>query len=218
VASLTVASLPEQTEPSASALSAVFAEVNEHLRKTEEKHLAITVGYLGALALGLSIMASSGSGSGAAVPFSTWPHVIAYGVLITVGCMAIFVQDAYRGWKQYYKLVLQRIVEEWGFEPGTSDRFLPQWLRQDSFDHPAVLRLSADNALTYFTAVATTFLVIVFEIMIANLLVLPWGGVAIGMTAAIYIVYLTGLRARVMRRKEELEEARESDHLRTFST
>jgi hypothetical protein len=143
----------QRAVPVGADLAAIFAEINEHLRATESKHLQISLGYMALLSLALSILAGPGSGRPRSViAHATSQQLIAYGAQVGVGCMTIFIQDAYRGWKRHYVRAAKRIADELAID----DRFLPYWLQLDPFDHPSLVRVSADNALTYFTAAATT--------------------------------------------------------------
>jgi hypothetical protein len=185
----------------------LFQEVCGDLRSTESRHLQIGLGYLGAFALGLSILASPRPSPSTAVSRDA---VMAYGAFAVTGCVVVFMMDAYRGWKQHYKMVACVLARELGLYE--RPHALPMWLRYPPYDspefHPSqrrTKRLSVDNALTYFIGVVAT--PGAFAFMSLGLIdrgvtpLLAW------LPEVVYAIYLGWLRKRVAYRVERLRSA-----------
>jgi FtsH-binding integral membrane protein len=186
------------TDPNERVLDTLFVQINEHLRATETKHLQISLAYMALLALALSILAGPGSSvHRSVIAHATSQQLIAYCALIAVGCMTIFIQDAYRGWKRHYMRIAKMLADDLGAD----DRFLPYWLKLHPRDHPYIVSLSADNALTYFTAAATTVLVGILSFIVAALVKSDVvQAVLITGTWVGFVSFLAFVRLRVYRR------------------
>jgi branched-subunit amino acid ABC-type transport system permease component len=191
------AQLGAQTDDPA-VLALLFTELNRHLRSSDEKRVTLFVGYIGLLTLAVSIMATRN------VPDpltgdATWQQLVAYGVLILVSCVVIFILDAYRGAKQEYKLLCERITHRLGVD----DRYLPDWLRGELFRPPRLIRVAADNALTYFVVVTASLLMVGFNLMLRHLQTSGRGTALIATNAVCYVLYLAVLRYRVHLRRDD---------------
>jgi hypothetical protein len=195
-------------------LHLMFSEVNDHIRATDAKHLRISLGYIGLLPLTLSIIAGFDAGA-SSITDASWAHLLAYGTLIIVGCMTVFVQDAYRGWKKHYIVVSSTIAQRLPLE----DPFLPYWLKRDPWESPYVVKLSADNALTYFTVLTTALLLVIFDIALYGLIDSP--GVSVPAMCAAVLVWggwMLFVRIRVYKRAAALRDEIETQRKQGFAT
>lgn len=191
----------------------IFRELNDHMRATEQKHLQVSVGYLGAMALALSLLAPSASVNTAHTLFHTWGHLMAYYVMVMAGCATILAQHSYRGWKKHYLVACKRLVARWpldGIEGLT-------WLRLDvgPYSHPGpyqtplrggFFKVSGDNGLYYFTIAITSSLVVVLLIALITLLGGAIGIVAATVSALCYFTFLFRINIAGIVRKRIVEQ------------
>lgn len=191
----------------------IFRELNDHMRATEQKHLQVSVGYLGAMALALSLLAPSASVNTAHILFHTWGHLMAYFVLVMAGCATILAQHSYRGWKKHYLVACKRLVARWpldGVEGLT-------WLRLDvgPYTHPGpyqtpirsgFFKVSGDNGLYYFTIIITTSLVVVLLIALVTLLGGVIGIVTATLSGLCYFAFLFRINIAGIVRKRIVEQ------------
>ena len=125
---------------------ALFAEMNEHLRSTENKYMTISAAYLGLITL-ISSLSTEAAKVGIGVDILT-----TYVLMILTGCTVTVLQRWYRQWKAHYLQVCRSIFRH---VPIAED-LRPFWLREvrrTSF-------LSADDVLSYFTNLVNTYVVI----------------------------------------------------------
>jgi hypothetical protein len=180
----------------------LFTELNEHLRANDSKQLQISIGYFTLLAIALSILASNAEFA------VSWPHLVTYGVLITVGCMTVYVQDAFRSWKIHYRVLGFRLMNRLGLNP----ELCPLWMSTLPYRSPHKFSLSPDNALTYFTAGTTTTLMVIFDVIVVKLLDSRALAISAAVTAsAIYTTAIVFVWLRARRRKHRVCADTEGD-------
>ena len=131
---------------------AVFAEINEHMRNTEQKQLSISVAFLGVVAVVLSVLPSSNGKLLNPSPL----NFFVYALLAFTGCTVYALQRWYRAWKEHYMGRARDVVAWWG----VPKQLCPYWMVH-SEAHEGTLNLSfkADNLNVYFTGLLNTFLV-----------------------------------------------------------
>lgn len=191
----------------------IFEELNEHMRATEQKHLQVSVGYLGAMALALSFLAPSASDNTSQALFHTWSNVVAYYVMVMAGCATLLAQHSFRGWKKHYLVACKRLVARWPLETmeGLS------WLRLDvgPYSHSGPyqrplrggpFKVSGDNGLYYFTIVITTSLVVILLIALVKLLDGPVGIAAAAISGLCYFIFLFRMNIAGIVRKRIVEQ------------
>jgi predicted metal-dependent phosphoesterase TrpH len=177
----------------------VFREMNEHLRATENKHLQLSAGYLGATAVALSFLAQQTGSNSDRTLLHSWSHSFAYLVIVLIGCTTMWAQHIYRGWKKHYLLSCKMIVETWDIP----DEQKVLWLRPSvgPYSHPLpgkrapasgrLLKVSGENGLYYFT-LAITSCVLAVLLYSAVQLVSGQGGIWIAASlGAFYIAFVT---------------------------
>jgi hypothetical protein len=194
-------------------LLALFTEVNENMRATESKHLQVAIGYMGLLSLALAIMALPNQETSATVVEATWPKAIAYGVLSAVGCMTVYVLDAYRGWKQHYRLVAIAISRRLGLETIHGPFWLKHGLYFPLFKRRAIGRwltfgaLSPDNCLTYFATGVTCLTTAIFNYLLWTLIESPASRIAIvAVSATGFLSFVAYSRRRAIERKKRIND------------
>ena len=126
---------------------ALFAEMNEHLRSTENKYITISAAYLGLITLISSLSTGEAATIGIGADILT-----TYVLMILTGCTVAVLQRWYRRWKSHYLQVCRSIFRN----VQVAEDLRPFWLRevrQQGF-------LSADDVLSYFTNLVNTYVVL----------------------------------------------------------
>jgi len=203
---------------------AMFREMNEHLRATEQKHLQVSVGFLGVIALALSLLGQQATERPGWVLLHTWPHVIAYYVLFVIGCTAMFAQHIYRGWKKHYVLACKKLAVSWPID----DRVRVSWLKTtvSPYSHPTprvatlpepgaprhlipgprIIRISGENGLYYFTFWVTSILLVLFLISASYTIHALWlSTLIIATVSVLYALFFAYIACTGARRKAALE-------------
>ncbi len=200
--------LPEDLRPSGpEAIYHLFHETSEHLRATEQKHLQVSIGFFGAVALALSFLAPQAAGPTSWTLLHTWGHAIAYYVLVLIGCTTMFAQHIFRGWKRQYLLSSKKLVSQWPIP----DPFKVEWMRTSMGMHVPpyrrLLRVSGENSLYYFTFAITTSILILLLLSITNLIHPDWiAWLMISTGGAAYLFLVGYISNEGMTRQETLEE------------
>lgn len=89
---------------------AVFGEVNEHMRNTEQKQIAISVAYLGVVGVVISVLPSE---RGAILTPSPLAFFV-WALVATAGCTVLALQKWYRVWKEHYmETIRTTTVNKW---------------------------------------------------------------------------------------------------------
>lgn len=91
---------------------AVFSEVNEHMRNTEQKQIAISVAYLGVVGVVVSLLPSEGGAilTPSSLTFSVWL------LLAITGCTVLALQKWYRVWKEHYMDKIRNTANRWNVD------------------------------------------------------------------------------------------------------
>ena len=119
---------------------ALFSEMNEHVRSTENKYATVSVSYL-SLVTFLSSLSPAGQQS-----------ATGYVLMVLVGCTVIVLQRWYRIWKEHYLQVCKCLYKD----VDIAEEMKPFWLR----DNRRKSTLNADDALYYFTNMVNLYVVI----------------------------------------------------------
>lgn len=118
-------------------LLAVFHEVNDHMRNTEQKYLIVTASYLGLLSVITSSITSSTTGSRSGI--------VSHFLLLLIGTAVYIMQGWYRAWKRHYLSVCLNIRQR--FAVTMDEGLCPYWLRPTV----KVRRRTIDNLLKGLT-------------------------------------------------------------------
>jgi hypothetical protein len=131
---------------------AIFAEVNEHMRNTEQKQLSISVAFIGVVAVVLSVLPNDNGKLLSPSPM----NFFVYTLLGIMGCTVYAIQRWYRAWKEHYMGVARAIVTGWK----VSEKLCPCWMILPVMEKKRILSPKVDNLSIYFTGVLNTFLVV----------------------------------------------------------
>ncbi|PKQ15556.1 MAG: hypothetical protein CVT67_09055 [Actinobacteria bacterium HGW-Actinobacteria-7] len=167
----------------------LFAEINEHLRATDTKHVQVSIGYLGAMSIVASIIAQRPS----ELTTNSLANVIAYSLVIAIGIAAYSAQEWYRAWKLHYIDCACGLM----CKCKISDDHRPSWLRREKGQSKAAVSLpfvrgNFDNALHYLTAAFT----LVFAGLLGAVLLDPWslGFLVVAFVADLMVLVLVLIR------------------------
>jgi len=125
----------------------VFQECNSHMRLTEQKHLTVTVAYLGSIGVAIPLVLSS-SGNSAALQIQRGAALF---VVSTVGLVVYGLQRWYAMWKRHYLVVIKEqsslLLESVEVNPSQ----LPLFLRKTQESKEEKVTGSVDQTIDYLT-------------------------------------------------------------------
>ena len=107
-------------------LMAAFQECNSHMRTTEQKHLTVTVAYLGSIGVAIPLVVSSLSNS----PALQIQRGVSLFVISLVGIVVHGLQRWYALWKSHYLRVLKNQSKLLFEQAGANSIHLPLFLRE----------------------------------------------------------------------------------------
>jgi hypothetical protein len=169
---------------------AMFTEINMHMRNTEQKHLSISLSYVGILTLAMSLLHKDQ----AKFFEPNFPNLIIYVLIIIVGAAVYALQHWYRIWKIHYMEICYALTEEWRLPENRR----PYWLRANAPRREP----SVDNILEYFVMVLNAALVLLVCQQVNVLAVTPtwktYGPIAI---FSFYLLFTFAVHGIISRRR-----------------
>jgi len=117
-------------------LFSVFAELNEHIRATDEKNVLIAGSFVALIAVVIAVLIDK-------ISIISWTYFVFSLFVLLIGSCVFMLQLWYREWKEHYLEICYNIASNFKLE----EKFLPFWLRE----HRVKRKLSADKILLLIT-------------------------------------------------------------------
>lgn len=143
-----VSDIPEFIDQENEKVDIIFSELNDHVRNTEQKSIAISLSHITIVAIILSLVDSDTYKlvDGSAKNFGT------LSVLLIVGVVVFVLQYWYRIWKEHYISIIRNIVYSWNI----NEDFTPYWMRR----HRNTQGIKFDNVFMIFSLCLNTGIIL----------------------------------------------------------
>ena len=115
---------------------AVFSEVNEHIRATDEKNIITAGSFIALISVVIAVLLKD-------IAEINWVYLMFALFILAVGFCVYMLQLWYREWKEHYLGICYNIASSFNLE----DKFVPFWLRR----HRSETRFSVDKFLLIMT-------------------------------------------------------------------